>query len=78
MYVEFLKSLITFVEALNTAAKTLEAADPDLSCYVNHVPVLMESELCGFIVDEIGGLYSYRDATAQERVWWENRPWKRS
>lgn len=71
---EFLETLVAYIKALNTAAKGIDETD-DMHPHVNFVPVMLLNELTGFIKDEIGGAYSYSEATEAEREWWENRPW---
>lgn len=82
MYLEFLKSLGVWIEALNDGVgevdSLLTGVDGDLTCYVNHVPVIMCGELVGFISDDLGGVYHYDQATGPEQEWWDKRPsWKK-
>ncbi len=77
MYEEYLEALLTYVKALNGAAKATENGDQMLTPYVNNVPVLLEDGLCGFITDEIGGIYQYREATDEDLEWWALAPWNK-
>lgn len=79
MYEEFLKAVLTYVAALNGAERVNAAmeADDSLIPYVAFVPVLLDDQICGFITDEIGGAYSYAQATEEQREWWDNRPFPR-
>ncbi len=73
---EFLAAVLAYVKALNDAAKGVDEKS-GLAPYVNHVPVILEDCLCGFLVDEIGGTYQYEPATVTELAWWDARPWKK-
>lgn len=73
MYKEFLEAVLAYVTALNHASESIDEKD-GLTPYVNFIPVLIDNELCGFLNDEIGASYQYREATAQEREWWTKRP----
>lgn len=74
MYAEFLQAVLAYVQALNAAAKDIVEME-DMTPYVNHIPVLLSDELSGFLIDEIGGVYSYREADENDRAWWAMRPW---
>lgn len=74
MYEQFLKAVLIYIVGLNAAAKAIDESD-GMSPYVGHVPVIFEDELQGYIVDEIGGVYSYQLATDDDREWWAQRPW---
>ena len=74
MYLRFLEGLVTYVKVLNDACQGLDEND-FLTPYLNHVPVLLEDDICGFLRDDIGGEFMFEPATEQEREWWNNRPW---
>lgn len=76
MYEHFLKSLVTLIGGLNQSLTALD--DPDKGPYLDHVPVIYDDELVGFLRDEIGDEYSYHTANAEELLWWATRPWKHS
>ena len=58
MYQEFLKGILTYVDALNTATRALDEGD-GLTPYLGDVEVMLEGELVGYLRDEIGGSWSY-------------------
>lgn len=72
MYEEFLKAILAYVQALNAVEKDIPAD----AAYLANVPVCMDHELVGFLVDEVGGVWSYRDADDDDRAWWADRPMK--
>ena len=74
MYREFLESVLFHIVALNQTAETLKDADENLTPYVNFVPVFLDTDLCGWLQDEVGGQYSYTPVTQEEREWWDARP----
>lgn len=74
MYERFLETVLAYVRALNAAGEKTDESDGQTP-YLDRVPVLLEDGLCGFLVDEIGGEYSYVPATAAELAWWDSRPW---
>lgn len=73
MYKEFLEAVLAYVTALNQTSNSLDEKD-GLTPYVTMVPVILEDQLCGFISDEIGGAYSYHEASDEARNWWSIRP----
>ena len=77
MYEDFLKGVLAYVQALNKAAADLKGADEMLTPYVQFVPVLLEDDICGFLIDEVDGSYGYQEVTPEARDWWNNRPWRK-
>jgi hypothetical protein len=73
MYEQFLNALLNYIRALNQACKETDETD-GLAPYVQWVPVIMENDVCGFLIDEIGGSYQYHEVTPEEREWWKQRP----
>lgn len=76
MYLEFLRALTLYIAALNEASDKTD--DDSMTPYVQFVPVIIYDDLCGFINDEVGGAYSYEEATEAERIWWSYRPGART
>lgn len=77
MYLEFLRTIMYGIIALNTITElpdVKKAEEEELGPYFNDLAVYFAGELCGFIRDEIGGQYSYHDATDAEREWWRAKP----
>ena len=77
MYAEFLEAVLAYVQALNKAADSIDE-QPGMTPYVNHIPVIVDDATVGFLVDEIGGRYSYREATDADHEWWDARPWRQA
>ena len=73
MYEEFLTALLTYVQAMNKATNSIDEK-AGLTPYLQFLPVILEGDLAGFLVDEVGGSYQYVEATAEERSWWASRP----
>ena len=76
MYADFLKTLVLYVDSLDSASKASDLIGRNslLIPYVQFVPVLLEDDLCGFLTDEVGGSYQYSEATETQRAWWKARP----
>ena len=64
MYEDFLRSLLIYIEALNAAEKRLAETGIDLQTGIiaslTKIPVECCGEVVGYIVDEIGGQWSYQ------------------
>lgn len=76
MYVEFLEALLAYERALNSATASIDETD-GLTPHVQHIPVILDDSLCGFLRDEVGGTYGYFEATEDEMTWWDARPWRK-
>lgn len=73
MYEEYLRALLAYIVALNSVTAEVEEKD-GMTPYLHSVPLCMEGDLVGFLRDEIGGAWSYHEATEAERVWWAAKP----
>lgn len=73
MYLPLLRGLVTLLDLLNKGL--LDLPDADSGPYPDHIPVIYHGELVGFISDQIGDEYSYREASQAEALWWSQRPW---
>lgn len=69
MYQEYIATVLAYIEALNAADKriTEQRLDDHMVPYLGRIPVVFEGELNGWLADEIGGAWSYQDATREER-----------
>lgn len=79
-YHEFLEAVAVYIKALNAAVTQIDEKD-DITPYANYIPLLFNDSLSptgasleGWIIDEIGGVYSFREATSEEKAWWQQRP----
>lgn len=60
MYEEFLEGLLFWVKVLNEAEKLVGVnVDHDQVPYLGKIPVYLSDEIVGYLVDEIGGVWSY-------------------
>lgn len=73
MYAQFLSAVLHYINAFDAACGVMDESD-GLTPYVNYVPVLLEGELCGFLIDETDGAFAYEPCTLAQRDWWEERP----
>lgn len=73
MYEDFLRGLLTYLEALNKACQSVDESKGTIP-YLDLVPVVLEGELCGFLTDEIGGEFCYEAATPAQQEWWKAFP----
>lgn len=73
MYAEFIAWVLDLVQTLNDFEKRHQGEDDTLVPYAYKIPLMMDSDLVGFVVDEIGGTWSYRDATEAEKEQHRNR-----
>ena len=62
------------IAALDTLDADADAPTDDFIPYAQFIPVLVESDLIGFITDEVGGVYCFESATPAQVVWWSQRP----
>lgn len=68
-YREFLDTITEYITSLNEADKRIQPKYDDTMCpQLGNIPVIMDDGLVGWLVDEIGGVWSYRDATREEMV----------
>lgn len=74
MYAEFLEMVLAWIEALNRVEKDHPGDIRGMTPYLSRIPVVLDEMLCGFLVDEVGGVWSYAEATPADRMWWERRP----
>lgn len=79
-YHEFLEATAIYIKALNAAVEQIDEKE-DFTPYLNYAPLLFNDSLSptgaslqGWIIDEVGGVYSFREATAEEKDWWQTRP----
>ena len=66
-----------YLSQLEDLAKIVKVHDELTSSdyFLQNSPVLdAEGELAGFITDDLGGSYHYREATEADRIWWSYRP----
>lgn len=64
MYLEFMKTLTIYIEALNKAWQKCEDEgldSPHLCPYLGEISVMYEGALVGHLTDEIGGAFSWRE-----------------
>lgn len=69
MYQEFLKVILAYIEALNEADRKLGdvGQSNDMRPYLRRISVEFQGELCGYLADEIGGVWSWQEATPFEK-----------
>ena len=78
MYQQFLEGVLGYIKVLNIVdeERMRRDVDPWMTPYVQQVPVILDGDLCGFLVDETGGEggWMYEPATDTLREWWDTRP----
>lgn len=71
MYPGQLESIARILRKLNDVSVI---AQSDGEIYVQFAPILLDHELIGFAVDEIGGAYSFVETTKELTDWYNSRP----
>jgi hypothetical protein len=59
MYEEFVERLLFWIHTLNVAEKQIEKEEVGVHPYLGEIPVMLENEVIGHLVDRIGGVWSY-------------------
>ena len=64
MYQEFLQVILIYIAALNEADKKIDALGYDSLLFptLERIPLVMDEQIVGYLVDEIGGIWSYASA----------------
>ena len=64
MYQEFLQVVLIYIEALNAADQKIDALGFDSMLFptLGRIPLVMDEEHVGHLVDEIGGVWSLAPA----------------
>lgn len=74
MYLDFMRALCVYIEKLKEAIDEID--ETKAVPYVDRVPVMLDGELVGWLVDDIGGEFQYELSTPEEQEWWDSRPWQ--
>lgn len=71
MYEDFLETILTYIKALNTAdeeiSKRAERAGSSITFpEIGNIPVSLDGQLVGHLVDELGGMWSYQELAVRD------------